>query len=999
MEEESRKPGSAIADDHTRWQVRLAERFFPSDRAGQSVRLNIDPDDFPIEDGDIESLLRAVHDEAKAHGCNTVLELLESQARQFQTAVKVARELGGALPAEPPGVLPGLVVLVLAVHHGGKRFDEKEYYDRLRDLMGYGSSADINSGPMKRAELAWTVLEEWSCRLQMGRRGLFEVRVLGGKRYVGVPLRQALLSPSDEGALEHAFAHEGLEPDRHLASGAAFRLAKGASLRARARMVLEGYPYTPASRELIDCVVAVYEDWDGSEHAGSNITARRRPIRIRFQEQFPRLENVVATCVLPIGTQSKGTDDPQEIRVESAEWRDGGCELMRKDGTSLADTMDWFETVKTELETLDGRSIECFRRRSNFRLFTKQGNTWIEQFEDELEADRTYAEIRQGNSLTDSPGAGGGSFCSTAWKLLEAPVGLNVRLFRLEPSTGVLHNRRLWGRTRGGIKFKGRTAVFFAFALPDIVWSHPKTVDLRVIIRSINGQGEVVDERSIEPEGTKFDAGGLGVLDRLSEVGVEVGIQATVDEIVASGTPPTVVEAFIENEESNSKVRVYPQGTDAAIQIPDPPRRNSIGELDETGLLSGPVGRTDASSVAPAVTQLGAPLVPNSSLPRLDAPSDKLCRLLRSQGAIPWGRARDQIRQCGQDDSFNDLHNVTSQLFSLHQLGVLEVVEATSGGLDRVQALPPRLAITAGKANLGMIEGRVQSKRRFLLTGAWLPREIRQLHQLITDSSGMTFHHDRTTDDETLIPPYRCVLLDREDARAGLRVIASRLKVQFEDQVPDSVSSLASTAPLSEVRESLDWRSGKPGAGYEVFEFDPGALCRSNTRDDGRQLRLFECKRRDSGQWVFFLFDNSQDQFAVINDRQLGRWLVRRDYVPEAPLPVDSKGAVLVPLELRLPRHLERILGLGSGRAPETVWFDSSHPSPFLHPDTADKFQFPQPTSMRVRPYQGFGRCSHAFIRYPNAYGTSLWPASTAMPILEANVARVSTIGLKGGSR
>lgn len=991
-----------VVGDHPWWQNRLAQRFFNSDREGQGVRLNIDPDDFPIEDCDLESLLQAVHDEANAQQLNTVLELLEYQARQFERDIKLARKLGDTSSVGQPGVLPGLAVLVLAVHHGGDRFDRNEYYDRLRDLMGYGFLDDINSGPMKKAELAWTVLEEWSCRLQMGRRGLFEVRVLGGKRYIGVPLRQALLSPSDEEALEQAFAHEGFEPDRYLESIAAFRLAKGASLRARARKVLEGYPSTPDSRELVDDVVSVYEDWDGSERDGSNITARRRPIRIRFEEQLPNLKNIVATCVLPAEAQLRVTDDPQEIRFESAEWRDGGCELMRKDGTSLADGMDWFEPVTVELKTLDGRSIECFRSRSRFCLFKKHGHAWVEQFVHELEADKMYVEIRQGNSLPDSPGAGGGGFSSPEWKQLEAPVGLYVRLFKFEPLTDVQHEQRLWGRTRGGIKIKGRTAVFFPFALPDIVWSHSKTAEPFVILRSIDGQGEVVDERRIEPEGIKKDFGGFGVLEQLSEGGVEVGIQATVDEILESGTSLMVVEVFLENEELDSKVRVYLQGTNAATQIPDPPLRNSIGALDEAGLLSGPIGRVSASSVAPAVSQLGKPLTANSSLPRLDAPNDKLCRLLRSQGAIPWGRARDLIRQCGQDDSFDDRQNITSQLFSLHQLGVLEVVEApaTSGGLDRVQALPPRLAVTAGNANLGLIDGKFESKHRFLLTGAWLPREIKQLHQLIAKSAGMTFHHDRTTDDETLIPPYRCVLLDKEDAKAGLRKIASQLKVQFEDHVPDSVSSLASTIPLSEVREFLEWRSGEPGAGFEVFEFDPSALCRSSRCGDGRQLRLLECKRRGSGQWVFFLFDNAQDQYAVIDDRQLGRWMVRVDYAPDAPLPVDSKGAVLVPLELRLPRHLERILGLESGRAPEVVWYGSSHPSPFIHPDKADKFQFPPPpTSQRVRPYEGVGRCSHALIRYPNAYGTSLWHRDKAMPILEANVATVSTVGLARGSR
>ncbi|MCH2184837.1 hypothetical protein MK280_03090, partial [Myxococcota bacterium] len=453
MEIESSEVNLVISQDHGWWQDRLAERFFPQSRAGQRVRLNIDEDDFPIDGGELQSLIDAMHVEVAAEGCDTVLELLAKQAERYQRKITEARTTDDVRCENPPPVLPGLSVLVLAVHHGGSRFEPNEYYDRLRDLMGYEESVDINSGPMAKASQAWAALEKWSCRLQMGRRGLFEVRVLGGMRFIGVPMRQALLSPKDEDALEEIFAVSGLEPNRELGNGAALRMAKSASLRARARKVLAEYPSTRASQELVDDVIDVYESWDGEGLVVADTSIVRRPIRLRFQNRFPVFDNLAATCVFGSYGRPERTSESPGIRMESTELRDGGAELMRDDGASLAEDLDWFSTVKVDFALDSGRRLECFRKNHKCRWFAKQGeNTWVEQFEDELEVDRTYVELRRADDLTDTPGAGSGGFHGSEWQALEHPTGMHVRTFRFEPSTNVSRGRRISGRFRGGIR-------------------------------------------------------------------------------------------------------------------------------------------------------------------------------------------------------------------------------------------------------------------------------------------------------------------------------------------------------------------------------------------------------------------------------------------------------------------------------------------------------------------------------------------------------------------
>lgn len=988
--------------DHDWWQKRLAARFFCRSRAGQRVRLNIDEDDFPIDGEDCRSLIDAVHAEVAAEECQTVLELLAKQAKRFERRVARTRIFGDAPPEAPPGVLPSLALLVLAVHHGGDRFPAHEYYDRLRDLMGYGKDADIHSGPMKRAEKAWNAVEEWSTRLQLGRRGLFEVRILGGMRHVGVPLRQALLSPGDEIAIKRRFAAAGLEPNRELGSGAALRLARSASLRARAKRVLAEYPRTPASRELVDDVVDVYESWDGEGNPEEATDVVRRPIRLRFHNRFPVLSDFAATCVLGTSMRSGTSADSDGVRLESPEFRDGAAELMQCDGTSVAEHIDWFSTVQFHFVMDDGRRLECFRTRNKCRWFAERSEAiWVEQFEDELEVDRTYVEVRRTDDLTDIPGAGSGGFRGSEWKALDCPAGFHVRTFRFEPPTTERTTRRISGRTHGGIRTTARGVTYYDFAVPELRWPRQSDSEAEVVLRVIGPDGGVAHETPIVPVPVAAESSGFGEVLDVTPIHMEISLQKTVDDLMERGVEPALIEAFLRGFESSSKIRVYLERTTASVELPRPPRRSRIGAIEETGPLSGRVGLgEEIEEIQLDATQMGPPLRLNTPELTSNSPHDRLCRLLRSRARLPWTIARDQIRECGREDTFNDRHNLSSQLFAMHQMGVVEIVESALGGLESVQALPPRLAITVAQANLGLArKGGIRRGRRFLLTGAWLPREVAEIRRIATCTEDLAFHQAHDDTSSTLLPPERCVLASSPDAEIALQRSAKRLDVQFENGTPDAVSTLSSIAPISEIEGLLDWRPGIPGAGYDTSEFDIDRICRTNRPTSGRRFRLLECKRHDSGLWIHYLVDDRENRHATIHDRQLGRWIVRRLGIPDAPLPVDSTGALIVPLELRLPRHLERAFALESGRPPETVWFGGDRAiseSPFLDEAISRRFHIPSPTTSRIRPYPVAERCCHAFLRYPGLHGTPIWPGGSPIPMLECNASRIATLGLNG---
>jgi len=839
----------------------------------------------------------------------------------------------------------------------------------------------------------------------MGRLGVFEAKVLGGMRHIGMPSRQSLLSPQDELALKSQFAVCGLEPHRNLSAAAARSLASRARLRPRPAQVLSLFPQTDVSCELLDDIIDVYESWDGENPAASHQSKTKLPIRIRFQAKDLRLESIAALCTLPDGIDFQPCAEHAHITIQNAESRDGSRELLLSDGQSIAETMDWFDGFEIDFIASDGREFTCYRRQASQRYFVKQGSAWIEILQEEFETNRRYLEIKKERS-SGLLGSSTALASSEAWKQLTHPLGILFRLIDAPPDVSTTRYTRSSAIQRGGIRSQSRAGNYFDFALPDLAWPHTDPQDPIVVLR-FHWEDAEPQEMQVEPRSSSLSAGDLLPATDRSSVLVELPLQPLVDPYISASRTPAAIQAFLKNNESGSSAWIFLQRSDPPIRASAPPRRNQIGALAVDGVLAGPVGTQQAlPCVDLNAIQFGPPMRVGAAEPCLTSPHYRLCRLLRSRTALEWSQARDQIRQCGRDNSFDDRFSLTGQLFALHQLAVLEIIESDDAGLDRVQALTPRLAVTVAQANLGIRPGAgIARARRFLLSGAWLPEELKSLLSAVRRYPTLQYSEIPIASDTTLLPPYRCVLAPSETAVRQLGEICTQLNIEHESAIPDAVSSLGSCSSISDAVDRLDWREGSPDAGFDVFEFDPEAICRIRRSNGQHSLRLRECRRRDSGTWKYFLVDESRPdrpKHAEIHDRQLGRWITRARILNEAPLPVDAHGALLVPLELRLPRHLERVLALESGRGSETVWFSSSgspFSSPFRDPEVAKRFGIPAPTTDRIRPYAVDGHFSHTFLRYPNVFGTAIWPSGTAMPILNLCAERISTLGLTGDNQ
>jgi hypothetical protein len=987
------------------WQRILIDRFFGPGRSMRRVHLNIDLVDFPLNGHSLNSLIAAVHDEVEAHKCSSILELLEKKADRYRLRLERWRNFDGDRIG-PPDVLPSLMLLILAVHHGGDQFGPNDYYGRLRDLLSYSVDVDIDSIPMRNANKAWRVLEVWSCQVELGRSGLFEVRVLGSKQYIGIPLRQTLLSPSDEEALRRQFEETGLEPGHQLSSTGAMRIARTAGLRARARTLLADYPTTSASRELIDEILDLFAEWQPSETRTAGMAKTRIPIRLRFSARDTSLQDVITTVRIPKGLHPEtgvmdlsGIDSAAPLRFEEGEYHEGAGEILAKDGSSLADHLDWFAESHATWNVEGSRKVECFRRCAKVLWFERPGPTqWVECFVDELEPNKRYLEVRIGDlDLPERPGAGSGEFLQQSWVPIPDYPGLHVRIFVLQPDVSV-DLVRVAPLLRGGIRTNSNGVEYLDFALPTLFWPNLSSEVSEVVVDFLDNRGSLVSSSKVELKIAReeFEAFGHSGVD--SCAGFAFDLQPIYDGLSTNKSVPVLAEAYLANDRNRTKARVFIQITADCSSLNPPPKRNRHGFPDPDGQLVGRVGLLCNKVVIDIGNQPpGRPFSHEASPPPTNSAHLRLCRLLRSRGEIPWSMGRSLMQQCGRDGTFDDRRNLTNQVLALHQLGVLELIESGDGGFDRIQTLAPRISITSTRINLGMRQhGGFYLGRRFSITGAWLARELQALYKKSKRVGGLICQFGTAEAEQTLLPGIRDIVTITDAAIDNLQLIAKEIGAQFECQVPDALSSLACMDDLDQIISGLEWHAGVPGAGYDTSEFDPIGLCRRRVLSTLPKLGLLECKRHDSGLWVYFIVDRSRNCFAKIHDRQLGRWIVRSLSCPDAPVPVDQADLV-VPLELRLPRHIGRVFALESGRSPETVWYRQergSYRSPFCTPELSSRFRIPRPPHGRIRPYESADRCSGVYLRYPMIYGTAIWKIGECLPVIGAKAERIATIGL-----
>lgn len=268
--------GFAAWERYEAWNQAFSQVLFGSHNEGQPVYLDMDDDIL-----DKVAVAAGVSEaDAKNHLVSAVRETLYMDAsdgavfarqltklRRWRRAARLARTRGEE--PEPPPVIALLAVFTLAAE--GMQFDGEfaagAYYPRLVRLLDVAEKyrQRFEDAYRNHAEELWRGLNEW-LTLADGRLGLPTAYSLG-KRYIGLPLSQALVRDVDRREFPNLFRRFGLAPGSDISPGD-MELLFGTWLEMRPCPVsrsLEMLWQRGDARERIASVAALeLRSWDGS---------------------------------------------------------------------------------------------------------------------------------------------------------------------------------------------------------------------------------------------------------------------------------------------------------------------------------------------------------------------------------------------------------------------------------------------------------------------------------------------------------------------------------------------------------------------------------------------------------------------------------------------------------------------------------------------------------------------------------------------------------------
>ena len=260
--------GEPAWERYARLNSVIVQEVFGEDAVGQPVYLDLEPDVLARIAKHMDQSLESEPDEHLIEVVKATLSSPDGAAGIFSTHTVQAWlwELEGG--SSPPPCIAVLAMLSLVAERmkQSEQFAGSNYYGRLLQTLDIDAAYQdrVTRDFRKETPLLWDALNRW-LEDSNGRRGLPTAVAFDRRRFIGLPLSQALIRAQDRTKLPSLFTQFGLQPGQRI-SVQAMQLLLGDWLpRSQVTQSLKRLWSKTATRERISEVVcAELEGWDGT---------------------------------------------------------------------------------------------------------------------------------------------------------------------------------------------------------------------------------------------------------------------------------------------------------------------------------------------------------------------------------------------------------------------------------------------------------------------------------------------------------------------------------------------------------------------------------------------------------------------------------------------------------------------------------------------------------------------------------------------------------------
>ena len=260
-------PADAAWERYERLNAAIAEEVFGEGAAGRPAYLDLEPDT-------MARIARDLGDGRSARPDDLLCEIVRGTLPDPSGPVGVFTEHVGRVflwelgdDASPPPCIGVLAMLSLVAERMKRteRFAVSNYYGPLLEALGFdsGHRTRVERDFRDHTPLLWNALNRW-LEESNGRRGLPTAVAFDRRRYVGLPLSQALVRVQDRARLPVLFAQFGLQAGQRISVQAMQELLGEWMSGSQMTPSLKRLWSNQSNRERIaEVVCAELEGWDG----------------------------------------------------------------------------------------------------------------------------------------------------------------------------------------------------------------------------------------------------------------------------------------------------------------------------------------------------------------------------------------------------------------------------------------------------------------------------------------------------------------------------------------------------------------------------------------------------------------------------------------------------------------------------------------------------------------------------------------------------------------